>query len=236
VIVPAPKASSSTGTQRKKQEKPAQTETEQPVAVTRPVAVPQPAATAEKLVEAAPAAGSGTETGGQKPSGKSEQPMMVFDLQQHPDDVLYQPDRYKIITLRWLAALLCCIALLSASPAVPYYSLAGAPSWAILVLVIAALQIIYIAWMVTLPDWSSVRVLMLVFAFSAAVYGCALAMVLVAEPTPDMPLHLYSVHRLAMPWCAAMVLLAFLGSYLCGRFSHGWYRGYARALQAAQRT
>ncbi len=87
--------------------------------------------------------------------------------------------------------------------------------------------------MVTLPDWSTVWVLMLVFACSAALYGCGLAIVLVAQPTPDMPLQLYSVHHLAVPWCAAMVLLAFLGAYLCGRFSSRWYRGYALALKTS---
>ncbi|MDH3718285.1 MAG: hypothetical protein OES79_09220, partial [Planctomycetota bacterium] len=124
MIVPEAEAANSTGKQRKTHKEPAQKETKEPVAVK------QPASATEKRVETAPAAVSGTETGVQKPSVKSAQPMIVFDLQQHPDYAGYQADRYKIVTLRWLAALLCCIALLSASPALQYYRLAGAPSWA----------------------------------------------------------------------------------------------------------
>ncbi len=177
-------------------------------------------------------------SGGRSAAGEGElsppasRPLVVWELSADLPRSPYQADRGKIATLRWLALCLLGITLLGASPALLHFPLAGAPWWALLVLLIAALQTLYIFWMVTLPDWSTAWVLMLVFAVSAALYGCGLAVALVAPPTPEMPLDLYGVRRLAVPWSAAMVLLTFLGAYLCGRFSHRWYRSFTLAWQA----
>jgi hypothetical protein len=143
----------------------------------------------------------------------------------------YRPDAGKLTTVRWLAAGLLAITVLGALPAQNYFRLGGAPAWAQLILIVSALQLVYIFWMATLPDWSSVWVLMLVFAVVAALYGLVLAVALVAPPDPSMPLDLYPVRRLAAPWCAAMILLTFLGAYLCGRFSYRWYRSYVLAAR-----
>jgi len=148
------------------------------------------------------------------------------------EDAGYRADRNKVTSVRWLAVYLLMTAVLGALPAVRHLDLDGAPWWKIIALLIAVAQIIYIGWMVSLPDWSTVWVLMLVFAVSAALYGCAFALALGSKPAASTLLNLYPLRQLAIPWCGAMVLLTFLGAYLCGRLSSRWHHSWAAVAAA----
>ncbi len=129
-------------------------------------------------------------------------------------------------SVRWLALALAAIAVIGAMPARSYYYFAGAPAWAQVILVIAVVQLLYIFWMASLPDWSTVWVTMIVFAVTSAVYGFALAVTLLTPVGQGLPLNLEQVHRIAPAWCGAMVLFTFLGAFLCGRYSFKWYKTY----------
>lgn len=146
----------------------------------------------------------------------------------------YRPDRDKLASVYRLGLTLSLITLLEILPALwhalhpsaPYITLSGAPAWAQVVLMLCLLQMVYIVWMVSLPDWSTVWILMLIYGAVSAVYGFAFAVSLLTPRTQEMLLGLDIVRRPTPWWCAAMVLLTFLAAFLCGRTSSRWHRNY----------
>jgi hypothetical protein len=152
----------------------------------------------------------------------------------------YRPDRYKLASVYWLGLALLLITLVEMIPAVvhgihsspPFFTIAGSPAWAQAVLVLCLLQLVYVAWMVSLPDWSTVWSLMAVYGLVAAAYGYVLAVSLMTPRDQDLMLGLDAVRRLTPLWCSAMVLLTFLAAFLCGRTSSRWHRAYVAMIKA----
>lgn len=162
---------------------------------------------------------------------------VIIDEAEEPEG--YQADPGKVQTTYMLALALGALTLLCAAPALRHPNLIEAPNWARVVLVASALQLIFICWMVSLPDWSTVWICMVVFAFVAALYGVAWAVITF---TPDyMPVNFLDldeppdnpVRTRAGPWCFVMLMLATLLTYACGRFSGRWRKQYemAKALR-----
>jgi len=149
----------------------------------------------------------------------------------------YQPDRGKVQTTRWLAFLLALAVLFSMGPVVALgkLDLQSAPGWARLVVLLAALEAVYVVWMVAAPDWSSVWVVMLVFAFAASGYGMATAVAIVTPPDRPMPLGMDEVRQTASTWCLAVLLVNSLATYLRGRTSTRWRRAFELEMAARQR-
>ncbi|MFP6694842.1 MAG: hypothetical protein VB875_17595 [Pirellulales bacterium] len=142
----------------------------------------------------------------------------------------YRPDIGKVTTVRWLALFLAVIAILGAIPA--FIDKHHFYIWAHAILFISVLQLLYVFWMFTMPDWSTVWVLMLVFAVTAAVYGFGLAMTFLMPIQSALPFELQPVRESAPIWCAVMLLFTFLGAFLCGRYSFRWYRAYVLAARS----
>jgi len=101
--------------------------------------------------------------------------------------------------------------------------------------VLCLLQMIYVMWMVSLPDWSTVWVLMLIYGAVSAAYGFVLAVSLMTPREEELMLGLEAVRRLTPLWCAAMLLLSFLAAFLCGRTSSRWHRSYVAMVKALGR-
>lgn len=136
----------------------------------------------------------------------------------------YQPDPDKIQMVYWLAGALAFVAVFSAAPALGHLNLSRAPGWARVVLLAVAIELVYTAWLASVPDFTTVWVGMLVLAAVAAVYGMGMAIV-AATPAGKPPiLGLAEVRSSAAGWCGANVLLAGLVSYVCGRISTKWRR------------
>lgn len=152
----------------------------------------------------------------------------------------YRPDRDKLASVRRLGLTLSIITLVEILPALwhallpnaPYIALSGAPAWAQIVLMLCLAQAVYIVWMVSLPDWCTVWVLMLIYGAVSAAYGFAFAVSLLTPRTQEMMLGLDMVRQPTPWWCAAMVLLTFLAAFLCGRTSSRWHRTYLAAARA----
>lgn len=105
-------------------------------------------------------------------------------------------------------------------------NLATAPGWARAVVLLAALQAVYIGWMLSAPDWSTAWVVMLVFAGVSALYAVATAMAIATPPDRAMPLGLGEVRYSARAWCASVLAVMSLCTYLVGRFSTRWRRSF----------
>ena len=144
-----------------------------------------------------------------------------------PPDV-YRPDEGRLVTVRWLALILGLVVLFSTAPifAKMHWDLQTAPGWARLVVLMALLQAVYIAWMLNNPDWASVWVVMLVFAAVASIYGAATAMVIATPLDRPMLLGMEEVRRTATGWCGAVLSAMSLATYLCGRNSAKWRRAF----------
>lgn len=139
----------------------------------------------------------------------------------------YQADPQKVQTVYFLAVALAMISIFSVLPALPHLNLVQAPGWARIMLLLAALQLAYVAWIVLLPDWSTVWVGMLVFSIVGSIYAVAMAVVLFTPTQSPLLLGLDAdTRRTAIGWCCAVVLLTTLASYICGRISARWRRGY----------
>ncbi len=154
------------------------------------------------------------------------EPMFLLDADG------YQPDPGKVTSIRWLGLALAALAIIGAAPAHDHLAFIGAPSWAQGILLLTTLQLFYIVWMVTLPDWSTAWVLMIVYASIAALYGFTLAVTSFTPVDRAMILDLTEVRRTAPAWCGAMLLFTFLGSFLCGRFSARWHKAFVLAAAA----
>jgi hypothetical protein len=165
------------------------------------------------------------------PPGEAAQELSV--IIDEPEG--YQADAGKVQTSYMLAMALGALTLLCASPALRYANLLEAPNWARVVLIASAVQLIFICWMVSLPDWSTVWICMVVFAFVAALYGVAWAVITF---TPEhMAVDFLDLddnadehfRRLAGAWCFVILVLASLLTYACGRFSGRWRKQYEMA-------
>lgn len=139
-------------------------------------------------------------------------------------------------TVYLLATGLAAVVIISSVPAVPHWNLAAAPGWARAIWLLAAVQLAYVVWMVALPDWSTVWVGMWLFAVSAAVYAMIFVVVAFTERGRPIMLSLEDVRSNATGWCAIMVLLMSLMSYVSGRVSMAWRRAFelAKARKAAK--
>jgi hypothetical protein len=134
------------------------------------------------------------------------------------------PAAGKISAVRLLAAGLALAVGLSLAPLawLGQWDPAAAPDWARAIVLLATLQAAYIAWMLTVPDWAGARVLMLVFAAGASLYGAALAAALTTPLDHPMLLGLGAVRREAAGWCGLMLAVMSLAAWLSGRLSARW--------------
>lgn len=139
---------------------------------------------------------------------------------------VYEPEPAWVQTVYFLAVGLVVVTLFCAAPATKHLNLAEAPGWARIVLLLSALQLVYIAWMVSLPDWSTVWVGMLVFAIVASIYGMGMAIVMATPRDRPLMLGMDAVRYSAAGWCLAVVLLTSLMTYFCGRISFRWRRAF----------
>ena len=142
-----------------------------------------------------------------------------------PKPNIYKPDRDNVQTVHLLLIGLTLGALFTAGPVAWHLNLFTAPDWVRLVLLISLLQLAYVAWMASLPDWASVWVAMLVNALVATFYGAALAIVMYTPVESPLPLGLGDVaRRTAAGWCLCVVMISTLLAFACGRVCAVWRR------------
>ncbi len=159
----------------------------------------------------------------------SSHPQNATNAQERPiPRNTYRPDHGRITSAKWVAALLGAAVLFSLAPVLYHLqvNLGTAPGWARAVVLLAALQAVYIGWMLSAPDWSTAWIVMLVFAGVSALYAVATAMAIATPPDRAMPLGLGEVRYSARVWCAAVLAVMSLCTYLVGRFSTRWRRSF----------
>ena len=147
---------------------------------------------------------------------------------------VYRPDQRRLESLKWLTFVLGLMVAFSVAPTAPYLNPLTAPGWTRGVLFVAILQACYLAWMLSAPDWSTIRVVTIVFFVTAAMYAAAMTWIAVTPPEEPLRLGLEEVRGRALQWCGCVLTLMLFGAYLCARTSREWRR--AARLEMAARS
>jgi hypothetical protein len=147
----------------------------------------------------------------------------------------YRADAAKLVMVRWLAGFLGLLVAFSVAPAVMHVRLQGSPPWVWIVLLVAAVEGVFLIWLLVTPDWASLRVLMLVFFLAAIGYGAMTVLAINTPPGRPLAWGLEPIRRWVPRWSASVLLISALAAYLCGHFSRKWRRAFDRLFLAAQR-
>lgn len=147
----------------------------------------------------------------------------------------YRPNPQQIENVYWLALVLVFVIVFTSAPALGYLRLDEAPRWAQAMLLVAGLQAAYAAWLAIVPDWSTVKVGMWLFAVSAVSYAAASSLYGMSAGG-QLPLDLTGSRASAAGWCGANSLVLALMSYACGQVSSNWRRTDSIAFSASRRS
>ena len=137
----------------------------------------------------------------------------------------------------------CCLALLGLAGMYPAiaevtrhfttFDSNGIESWAYLVFLLAGVQLVYALYMVQLPDWSSVWMVMINSAATSVVYAMSLGIALMSRDDNAIitSLGLSQLHDAGHMslWCAMMTLLTSLLTYFLVRASLKWQKAFQLA-------
>ncbi|HWB13031.1 MAG TPA: hypothetical protein VG826_27645 [Pirellulales bacterium] len=138
------------------------------------------------------------------------------------DHAVFRPDPRQLELAYWLASLLPFAAAFCAAPGLPHMQFAGAPGWAQLMLSAAVLHMAYAAWLALLPDESTMRVGMYLFAASAAAYLAAMTAICFVDNSRLSSLGLTGIRGPAVAWCGLVFAVTSLTSGACGWIARGW--------------
>lgn len=138
----------------------------------------------------------------------------------------YRPTKALIRRVRWVGLGLAIVAVIAAAPAISFLPFSTAPTWARLVLIVSAIQLAYVTWMCLVPDWSTVRIAMLVSVAVAAAYGFAMAVAIATPPGTPMIFQMDPVRNEAIRWCALIMALLAVATFFSGRLAFRWRKGY----------
>ena len=95
-----------------------------------------------------------------------------------------------------------------------------------MVLLLSTIQLAYVIWMCLVPDWSTVRLTMFVFAGVAAAYGFAMAVAIATPPGAPVMFEMDPVRSVAVRWCAVVMALITVATFFAGRLAFRWRKGY----------
>ena len=137
---------------------------------------------------------------------------------------VYRPGERRFESLKWLTFVLGLMVAFSVAPTVGHLNPLTAPGWSRGVLLVAILQACYLAWMLSAPDWSTIRVVMIVFLVTAVTYAAAMTWIALTPPEEPLRLGLEEVRGRALQWCGCVLTLMLFGAYLCARTSSDWRR------------
>jgi hypothetical protein len=208
---------------------------------------PIPASPAERLPKPPPlpdwARSKSTGAAFQSPKQPTPRYPARHGLQPTPALPGYEAGREKKSVVYQLAAALMLAAGLSTLPAVldviDHFRVArsaGVAPWALLLLLIACVQMAYALYLAQLPDWSTLWVASLLTLSVATLYAMLLGVFLLADANNQL-IQLLKLdtqlqgHR-AAAWCLLMLTVFCLLAYAQGRFSVRWHAAYRAQVSA----
>jgi hypothetical protein len=135
---------------------------------------------------------------------------------------IVRPTSRQLEIVYWLACSLPFAVAFCGAPALPHLQFSGAPLWAQAMLCGALVQLGYAAWLAMVPDLSTVRVGMYLFAASAAAYFIALAVTCFLAESQLSALGMSGMRAAAAAWCVLALVISSLASTACGWVLRHW--------------
>ncbi|HEX3659222.1 MAG TPA: hypothetical protein VHV55_25765 [Pirellulales bacterium] len=141
-----------------------------------------------------------------------------------PDEMtrVFRPDETRLQMMYLLGGALMLVALLSSWPALTHFRRHDAAPWVAAVLLMSVANLVYVVWLLSLADWSTLRVGMALCAVCAATYACGLAIVMGTPASGSIALGLDEVRADAGSWCALQMGLLGGVCYGFGRQASSW--------------
>ena len=141
-----------------------------------------------------------------------------------PDEIAngYLPEGTRLQMMYLLAGALMTLALMTSWPGLMHFRQGDVPGWVAIVLLMAVAQLVYVVWLLSLPDWSTLRLGMVLSAACATAYACGLAIIIATPASRSMALGLGEIRSSAGLWSAFQCALLAATSYGFGRESSAW--------------
>lgn len=144
-------------------------------------------------------------------------------------------DRGNVWSAYQLAAALVAAAIFSMAPAAwdvfEYWQFPEGQfvaRWALVLFLLGLVQVAYAAYLVQLPDWTSVWVVTIYSLVLAAIYAGVLGLVLLSREEGLVVTALQLSDKLAggkaVLWCLSMVSLSTILAFFAGRLSARWHK------------
>ncbi|MDD4788054.1 MAG: hypothetical protein PHO07_12845 [Pirellulales bacterium] len=115
-----------------------------------------------------------------------------------------------------LAAGLLAATAYSAAPALAHLADDPIAGWTRLVLGVAALQTVFVLWMLTVRHWAAIWSVAVVFAAASAAYGAITAFAFAAGADRPLPWGMAPIRHRAGAWSATVLAVYLLATYACG--------------------
>lgn len=138
------------------------------------------------------------------------------------------PERRRLSAAYMLAGGLAAVALLGLAPAAQHLTRLEPPLWARAVVLVSSALLVYALWLVTVPDWSTLWLGVVLTAVAAAVYAGGMGLIVSTPHDKTPPLELGDLARLAGGWSGLNAMLLGSTSYALGRYGQSWRRGRRR--------
>ncbi|HEX4149379.1 MAG TPA: hypothetical protein VHY20_10340 [Pirellulales bacterium] len=134
-----------------------------------------------------------------------------------------QPESTRLQMAYLLAGSLLALSLMASWPALTHFRQNADADWVVIVLLMSVGQLLYVVWLLSLPDWTTLRVGMVLCALCAAAYAAALSIVIATPVTHSVVLGLTDVRSRAGLWSALLCGLMCVVCYGFGREASAWH-------------
>ncbi len=137
-------------------------------------------------------------------------------------------------SLFWMTLLVVALGLLSMLPGLATLSSKFEPIWARVSMLIGTWQLGLAVWIMTIPDWSTLRVMLWSYALLAAFHGGLFAVTLATPSGEILPWDLTEIRSSAIPWTGGMAFFCVLAAYASGTLMSRWRKQVRKTQRASQ--
>ena len=130
-----------------------------------------------------------------------------------------------------MTLLVLTLGLLSMLPGIASLNTNFGPAWARISMLLGMWQLGLAIWIMTIPDWSALRVALWSYALLAAAFGGLLAVAVATPSGQVLPWDLTDVRERAIPWSGGMAFFCLLAAYANGALMARWQKQVRNAMR-----
>lgn len=133
-----------------------------------------------------------------------------------------------------MTLLVLFLGLLSMLPGIASLNTSFGPVWARVSMLLGMWQLGLAIWIMTIPDWSALRVALWSYALLAAFFGGLFAVSMATPSGQVLPWDLTDVRERAIPWSGGMAFFCLLAAYANGTLMARWRKQVRKAVRALE--